>query len=336
MSYNDSIHSLPIPVIKIPDLLLRDIDQTREAFVLLVEDVRKHGIQVPLVVREVTTENGGKLYYLVEGRQRLGAAEACGLTEVPVRVTVCDDFKASMASIRLNLHRSQPSPAQHAHFLREVLLLNPQMSYAELASEIGQRPQWLRERLKLVDLKPEIQALVDSGAITPLNGVALAKLPEEEQDAFVDRAQKLPNVEFALQIAERKKTLDAARAKCKTAPAEGFTLFPLLRSKAELTAMRDLPASAPEIAELLNAAGVPEGDQVAAVKATIDWAWQIDPPTAEKRKAIWEADQARLKEEAARKKAENEERKLAADKLKAAEKEEKAKLDTARKVIMGT
>jgi ParB-like chromosome segregation protein Spo0J len=140
MSYVENIHSLPIPVIKIPDLLLRDIDQTSEAFILLVEDVRANGVQVPLNVREVTAENGAKLYYLIDGRQRLGAAEVVGLSEVPVRVQVCSDLKAAMASARLNLQRSQPSPAAYAKYLKEYLLLNPATSFETLAVEIGQKP----------------------------------------------------------------------------------------------------------------------------------------------------------------------------------------------------
>lgn len=329
--------TLPTAAIKIPSLLLREVESKTETYQLLVEDIKDHGIKQPLLVREVDVETGTegvttKAYYLIEGRQRLGAAEQLGILSVPVIVETCTDTEAQLTMMRMNLHRSSPAPAAYAKFLREILLRNNDMSFKTLADEINQTPEWIRERLKLTDLTPEYSALVDAGSITPLNGIALAKLPENEQTDFVDRAKTLTNVEFAKAVAERKKELDKARLACRTPSPEGFTAYRLLRSKADLNYLADADPSDPLIAQIINDAGAT--DAASAVKAAAAWFWQTDVTTVAKRRTVWEAEQARLKEEKDRTKAANAAKREAADADKAAAKAEKDAADIQRKVVM--
>lgn len=335
MSQSD-IRSLPISSIKIPTLLLRDVQDKSEAFILLMEDIKDHGINVPLNVREVDVEVAPgvtqKAYYLIEGRQRLGAAEKLGLQEVPVTVESYTDQEAMLTMARLNLHRSNPAPAQYAKYLKEILLRQNDMSFKTLADLINQTPEWIRERLRLTDLAPTYSALVDSGEITPLNGIQLAKLDEDDQAQYADRAKSMNSIEFAKIVAERKKEVDKARQSCQPKPAEGFVASRLLRPKAELNALLDQDLSDPLFAQIINDSGAT--DLPSAVKAAIAWIWQQDATTLAKRKSLWEAEQARLNEEKAIKKIAAEKKKADAQAAKDAAKVVTDAVETQRKLVL--
>lgn len=304
--------TLPIDLIKIPEVLLRGIDPASEEYQFLVADVRKNGVEMPIKVREITADNGATSYILVDGRQRLGAAKEAGLNEIPVTVETMTDNQAMITSIRMNLQRVSMKPASYGKYLKELLVRNQAMTLASLAAELSYSPQWVQDRLNLTDLIPSAQELVDNGSIACINGVALAKLPADEQEAFLTRAQTLQGVEFASQVAERVKSLNATKRAGGEKKPETFVAGPVLRNRSELTELLNSTADSPLIAVILNGANVEPGDAVGAVQAVAKWAFSLDAATVAARETTWQAEQARLKEEAAIKKAERE--RIAAEK----------------------
>ncbi len=304
--------TLPIDLIKIPEVLLRGVDPTSEEYQFLVADVKVNGVELPIKVREVVGADGHITYTLVDGRQRLGAAKEAGLNEIPVTVETMTDNEAMLKSIRLNLQRVTMKPASYGKFLKELLVRNQSMTVSSLAAELNYSPQWVQDRLNLTDLIPAAQALVDDGSIVAVNGVALAKLPPEEQEAFLQRAQTLAGLEFAAQVAERVKAVNQAKRAGATPKSETFNAAPVLRTRSALLELLNADASSSLISSILNEAGVAPGDAVGAVQAVAKWAFSLDSATLSQRETEWTAEQNRMKEEAGRKKAERE--KAAAEK----------------------
>lgn len=310
--------TLPIDLIAIPELLLRGVDPTDEQFLMLVEDVKANGVQQPIKVREIETETGKK-YILVDGRQRLGAAKEARLPEVPVAIETMSDNEAALASIRLNLHRSNPQPAAYGKFLKEYLIRNPATTLSELANELHYTDQWLNDRLRLTNLTGELAKMVDSGEIALVNGIALSKLPQEEQPAFADRAKSLNGMEFGQQVSERLKTLKTAKQKGTTPKEEGFVAQPLLRKRGEL---QDILAAGPTstaITGIVNAAGAT--DAGSAAFAMLNWIFQMDAASLQEREDSWKAEQAARAEERERQKIVREKEKAEAAAAKEAAKQ---------------
>lgn len=329
----DVYRDLPIAAIKIPELLLRGVDDTSVAFAELMEDIRANGVQTAIRVREVITDLGQAIYYVINGRQRLGASERLGLQSIPCQIVSCSDAEAQTTMLRLNAHTTQPRPAEYAAFLREYLLLNPAKGFVQLAAEINKTPDWIRERLKLTELIPELQELVNTGKISVLNAITVSRLDEGTQAEFTSAAQSLPNIELAQRVAERKKKIDAAAKACKPKPAEGFVAFPILRSKPELTAMRDAGESDALIAKIINDAGVDAGNPAAAVKAYINWEWSLDAETVAARQQKFDEDKIKDAAEKARKSEEAARRKEAAAAERATKSAEDEKMKVARRLL---
>src|SRR5207249_7108406 len=64
----------------------------------LSESIKRHGILQPLVVR-----HQGERFQLVAGERRLRAAEAAGLTEIPVRIVNFNDQQVLEAALVENI-----------------------------------------------------------------------------------------------------------------------------------------------------------------------------------------------------------------------------------------
>src|SRR5262249_36761369 len=74
---------------------------------LLRDSIRTHGILHPLVVRRV-----GDQCQLIAGERRLRAAQAAGLSSVPVRVVDFNDQQVLEAALVENIHRTDLNPIE--------------------------------------------------------------------------------------------------------------------------------------------------------------------------------------------------------------------------------
>src|SRR6476620_2923802 len=82
----------------------------------LTQSIKTHGILQPLVVRAATDG-----YQLIAGERRLRAAQAAGLSEVPVHVVQFDDQQVFEAALVENIQRSDLNPIEKAQGFKEYL-----------------------------------------------------------------------------------------------------------------------------------------------------------------------------------------------------------------------
>src|SRR5262249_54195921 len=75
----------------------------------LGESIRSHGILQPLVVRQV-----GERFQLIAGERRLRAAQAVGLSSVPVTVVDFNDQQTLEAALVENVQRADLNPIEKA------------------------------------------------------------------------------------------------------------------------------------------------------------------------------------------------------------------------------
>ena len=152
----------------------------------LAASIGQHGVLQPLVV---STHDGG--YTLIAGERRYRAAKLAGLTQVPVSVRDAGEQAIELA-VDENLHRQDLDPVEEAHAF-QTILQSGRLSKKALAERVSKSPQYVNERLRLLDLPEPIQQAVADGSIPvrlakPL--IAMAKVSEAVATACVELVVK--------------------------------------------------------------------------------------------------------------------------------------------------
>jgi ParB/RepB/Spo0J family partition protein len=214
---------------------LRQVNRQSEKYVELVESVREKGVLNAIVVRPLVDEDTKETYYgLVDGLHRYSAACDAGLNEIPANIKTMEEAEALEAQIIGNIHRVETKPVEYSRAIQRLMAQNPLLSIAEMANTLAKSKTWVSERLGLLKLDDKIAELVDGGDINLSNAFALAKLPPEEQAAFVERAMTMTPQEFTPTVHARKKELDKARREGRDASTEEFQPQPFMQKLADL------------------------------------------------------------------------------------------------------
>jgi hypothetical protein len=145
---------------------------------------------------------------------------------------------------------------------------------------LAKTPSWISERLGLLKLEEKIGVSVDEGVINLSNAYALAKLPQEEQFDFLDRAIGMTPANFAPVVNGRVKELRDAKRNGRDAKPEEFQAVPLLRTRKELVEEMEAPQMGPALCEQCNPGTAPE-----AFALGVLWALKLDPQSIEVQKA---------------------------------------------------
>lgn len=140
----------------------------------MAASIRRHGLLQPVVVSRAS--GGG--YHLIAGERRWRAAKLAGLERIPalVREGVTDTDQLALALIE-NLQREDLTPIEEArayHHLRAEIGL----SQEEIAKRVGKERSTVANALRLLQLPLEVQAMVDSGALSAGHARTLAGLSE--------------------------------------------------------------------------------------------------------------------------------------------------------------
>jgi ParB family chromosome partitioning protein len=195
---------------------------------------------------------------IIEGLHRYTASLDAGKETIPAHIMSMNDAEVEEAQIIGNIHKVETRPVEYSKGLQRLLSRNPLMTFRELASKLHKSDTWLQERLGLTNLSAKVSELVDSGKIGLSNGYVLAKLPEEEQPAFADRAMQMTPQEFGGTVQARKKELDKARREGRSAQPEGFVPVARARKTAEIKTELDTPTVGPQ---LVREAGVKTAEE---------------------------------------------------------------------------
>lgn len=126
--------------------------------------IRKHGILQPLLVRPCSDG-----YELVFGHRRLAAARRAGLAEVPVIVKDLSDDEALEEMIVENVHRKHLSPLEEGWAFEKMV--DKGLTQYEVASRIGKSQTYVSNRLKVLELEPELRDRVHKGEVPLLKAL---------------------------------------------------------------------------------------------------------------------------------------------------------------------
>ena len=179
----------------------------------LTASVKSHGVLQPLVVRQT-----GSGFQLIAGERRLRAAQAAGLTEVPVHVVAFDDQQVFEAALVENIQRSDLNPIEKAQGFRDYLDKFG-VSQEALGAKLGLDRTTVSNLLGLLNLPAEVQDAVRLGQISLGHAKVLKGVPEADRQLALCRETILKNYSVrALEVLVKQQQLEAAEA--ATADAE--------------------------------------------------------------------------------------------------------------------
>jgi len=180
---------------------VRDDDSMKET----VESIKEYGVLVPAIVRP--RAEGG--YELISGHRRKHACELAGLPTMPVIVRNLDDDAATIIMVDSNIQRENILPSERAKaYKMKVEAIKRKMGrpakteqenegqvvptyFGKKTTEIigdqmGESYKQVQRFIRLNELTPELQQMVDDKKIAITPAVELSYLKPEEQTLLLD------------------------------------------------------------------------------------------------------------------------------------------------------
>lgn len=197
-----------------------------EAMQETAESIRQYGVLVPAIVRP--REDGG--YEIVAGHRRKHGSELAGLQNLPCIVREMDDNTATILMVDSNIQRENILPSERAQAYKMKLEAirrkagrpakteekadennSPQVAANfraddTVAKDAGISGDTVRRYIRLTELSPELQQMVDEKKIGMTPAVEISYLKPEEQQMLltaIDSEQATPS----LSQAQRMKKL---------------------------------------------------------------------------------------------------------------------------------
>lgn len=173
---------------------VRDDDAMQQT----VESIREYGVLVPAIARPLKDGT----YELISGHRRKHACELAGHDTMPVIVRDIDRNTATIIMVDSNLQRENILPSERAKAYKMKLdaikrqgarhdLTSPQLAAKFRADDTVAKGanisgDTLRRYIRLTELEPELQKMVDEGKIGMTPAVEISYLKPDEQKLLID------------------------------------------------------------------------------------------------------------------------------------------------------
>ena len=192
---------------------VRDDDSMKET----VESVKEYGVLIPVIARP--REGGG--YELVAGHRRKRACELAGLDAMPVIVREIDRDTAIIFMVDSNIQRENISPIEKAKALKMKLeaikrqgartdltsmQVAQKLSVEQVGDDAGISKDQVRRYVRLTELSPQLQQMVDDKKIAMTPAVEISYLKPQEQALLVETIES-KQATPSLSQAQRMKKL---------------------------------------------------------------------------------------------------------------------------------
>lgn len=181
MNMEQNIQEIPIEDI-IPNRFQPRLMFNENGINELSDSIKQHGIIQPLVVRRL-----GDKYEIIAGERRYKAATQAGLTKVPVIISSIDDNKSAEVALVENIQRRNLTAIEEAKSYKN-LLDRGYLTQEQLANKMGVSQSAIANKLRLLNLDPEVQEALLNEKISERHARALLSLDnKEDQKKWLQR-----------------------------------------------------------------------------------------------------------------------------------------------------
>ena len=241
----------------------RNPDQPRETFPQehierLAASIKKRGLIKPIIVRPIIGRVG---YMIVAGECRFRAHQLLGVKTIKAIVESMDDQEMQLRAIVENLQRRDMNPIEEARAFKA--LIDCGFTVQKVVDELGLRSTSIVvQRLKLLELTPEIQKLVAAGQLSTIMAWGVAQAPAAYQSRLL-REITTGKLRTAEQVKQAGWALRDA-----VAQQDAFGDAPCA-SKHDVAATTRLEGKIEQIVAMLNS-GFKDGECIAAQRVSPD------------------------------------------------------------------
>jgi ParB family chromosome partitioning protein len=181
----DELRKLPL------DLLQRGkyqprVDMRQETLAELAASIKAQGVVQPIVVRPVQGNGNGESqrYEIIAGERRWRAAQMAGLAEIPAVVRHIPDESAIAVALIENIQREDLNPLEEARALSR-LISEFGLTHQQAADAVGRSRAGVSNLLRLLELTPEVCALLEQRTLEMGHARALLALTQRRQQSEV-------------------------------------------------------------------------------------------------------------------------------------------------------
>ena len=192
-----------------------------------IKSVKAYGIHTPALVRP---KDDGR-YEMVSGHRRKMACEFAGFDTMPCIIRQMSRDEAIIIMVDCNLQREKVPPSVKGTAYKMKLdairrqqgertdltsatplqKLNTKSSRELLAENSPDSHEQIRKYIRLTELVPDIQKMVDAGKIAMRPAVELSYLPQEQQQILLDEMISEENTPSHVQAMKMRKFSEEGR-----------------------------------------------------------------------------------------------------------------------------
>lgn len=162
------------------------IDMRPETLEELAASIKAQGVVQPIVVRPLAAPAAGESqrYEIIAGERRWRAAQIAGLVRIPAVIRRIPDEAAIAVALIENIQRESLNPLEEARALQR-LITEFELTHAQAAEAVGRSRAAVSNLLRLLELAPEVGALLERRELEMGHARALLALPARRQQAEV-------------------------------------------------------------------------------------------------------------------------------------------------------
>lgn len=190
----------------------------------LTKSVKQYGVLQPILVKK-----NGNRYEIVAGERRWRAAQAAGLSEIPVVVRDYDEQRAKEISIIENIQRTDLNPIEEA-LAYKSLIEEYNLTQEELSDRVAKNRSTITNSLRLLKLSKNIQQYMIEGQISSGHARALLSLEDEGKRELlaldiIKKTLSVRDTEKAAKALAKKKKSDISDLDRDESTARNLSLF---------------------------------------------------------------------------------------------------------------
>lgn len=171
----------------------------------LAESIREYGLLNPIVITKVNDH-----YEIIAGERRFRATQKLGKKQIQAIVKDYSQKDVEVVSLIENVQREDLSPIEEADAYRK-LADSYQMTQEQIAKTMGKSRSYVANMLRLLNLKDEEKAALNSGKISSSQARTLLSITSEEDraktlDDFINNKTNIRKVENSNKKAKQEKS----------------------------------------------------------------------------------------------------------------------------------
>lgn len=147
----------------------------------LSESIKQHGVIQPIVLRRL-----GDKYEIIAGERRYKASTMAGLKTVPAIISNINDNQSAEIALVENIQRRNLTPIEEAKSYKN-LLDRGYMTQEQLAEKMGVSQSSIANKLRLLNLVPEVQDALLTSKISERHARSLLSLSKEDQAEWLKK-----------------------------------------------------------------------------------------------------------------------------------------------------